>query len=52
MSNELRELRAENARLREGMETIRARKWDTMKQGCDAASEAADIARAAPGEPQ
>lgn len=46
---EIRELRAENARLREGMETIRARKWDTMKQGFDAASEAAKIARAALG---
>lgn len=52
MIAELRELRAENARLKEGMGTIRALKWDTMKQGCDAASEAAKIARAALGEPQ
>jgi hypothetical protein len=30
---------------REGLERIKNRKWDTMTQGCDAAVEAANIAR-------
>lgn len=30
----------------EALEKIAARKWDTMTQGCDAASEAAKVARA------
>jgi hypothetical protein len=32
---------------REALERIANRKWDTMTQGCDAASEAAQIAREA-----
>jgi hypothetical protein len=30
---------------REGLERIKNRKWNTMTQGCDAAVEAANIAR-------
>ena len=38
---------AEIERLREALTTIRDRKWNTMTQGCDAACEAAHLARAA-----
>jgi hypothetical protein len=45
--NRISALEAENERLREVLTTIRDRKWNTMTQGCDAACDAAKIARAA-----
>ena len=46
-SDRIEALTAENKRLREALATIRDRKWNTMTQGCDAACEAAHLARAA-----
>ena len=49
---EIERLTAGNERLREALTAIRDRKWGTMTQGCDAACEAAHLARAALGDTQ
>jgi hypothetical protein len=43
-------LEAEIEKLREALTKISLRKWNSMTQGCNAAREANDIARAALGE--
>lgn len=47
MSKRIKELEAENERLRDALADIQGTKWDTMTQGCNVASKAQRIARAA-----
>jgi len=52
LNDRIAEQAAEIKLLREALTTIRDRKWNTMTQGCDAACEAAHLARAALGDTQ